>query len=259
MLLFLWILLALILGSFANVCIHRLPRGESIFWPPSRCPSCGKNIRWWQNVPLLSFLLLRGRCAACQKPIAWRYPLVEFLTALLFLALFLRFPERAVPLWIGATLSLLLLILTFIDLEHQIIPDALSLAFLVGGLAAFPVNPLLGSTVLLRGLTALTGAATGLALLWGIALVGKMVWHKEAMGGGDIKFMAALGTLLGWKGILFSLFTGSLLGSVWIGLTFWKRRPGEYLPFGPFLAMGAWLCWYLYAGNGIPWPLLKTF
>lgn len=233
-----------VVGSFLNVCIARLPRGESIVSPPSRCPRCGRTIRPWDNIPLLSFLWLRGRCRACGEPISWQYPLVEGLTAALYVANVAAFgwsPWAAIAcLFCGA-----LVVVTFIDLEHQIIPDVISLPGIVVGLLLAPTGwgPPLGERF--------AGALLGGGILWAVAELYARLRGREGMGGGDIKLLAMIGAFIGWKGVLLTLLFGSLTGSL-AGLVRAFLRAGSAdapIPFGPFLALGALVS--LYWGESI--------
>ncbi len=236
--------IGLLFGSFANVCAWRLPRGESIVFPGSHCPACGAGIPWYLNVPLLSFLLLRGRCAACRARISWRYPLVELVCGILFAAQGFRFPP-GVPLFLGLAVSFALLVLSVIDLQHQIIPDTFSLGMLAAGLLASPWNDSLGGAWGGRCLASFVGALFGFSLMFGLAWGGEKVFKKEALGGGDIKLMAAVGSLVGWRGVFVALFLGSLCGTAAVAVLMARGRlkRGDYLPFGPFLALGAWAAW----------------
>ncbi|MCS7172455.1 MAG: prepilin peptidase [Armatimonadetes bacterium] len=233
-----------VFGSFTNVLIHRIPRGESVVWPPSRCPSCGHRLRWWENVPLLSFAILRGRCAACSAPISWRYPLVELLVALLFTYAWVRHG----PGWdaLGtAALGMLLVAVFFIDLEHHIVPDRITLPGMVLGLVlSLARGGLEGFTEAL-----LSGAGAGGALLV-VALV-----SPGGMGGGDIKLAAMLGCFLGWPGIVVGMFLGVLLGGLAALVLLLSGRKGrkDLIPFGPALALGGFV--------GMEWgsQLLSTY
>jgi len=336
--------LGLITGSFLNAVIHRLPRGISLLNPKrSFCPSCDKMIPWHENLPVVSWLLLRGRCSGCSLPIAIRYPLVELLTAALYLMAWSRFGLPLAPVfWIFLSL---LIAATFIDFDHLIIPDEITLGGTAAGLlAAICVPSLLGASSWWQGFHAsLWGAALGYSLLWGVVELGKLAFGKrrirpqeplplslgeheerivlklgeemmpldecfyresdrieaqclwieisgerlesgrlvlsqdrviyeessgkrewlfadlpddalraevseltlprEAMGFGDVKFLACIGAFLGWKGVLFSLFAGSVIGAV-IGvamLLVTQGRSGGKIPFGPYLALGALL------------------
>ncbi|GIX48684.1 MAG: type 4 prepilin-like proteins leader peptide-processing enzyme [Candidatus Tectimicrobiota bacterium] len=221
--------LGAVVGSFANVCIYRLPRRQSLIAPGSSCPFCLVRIPPWHNVPLLSFLLLGGRCAACQARISWRYPLVEGLCGLLYAGLFWQWafsPQAAV----AAALVTALLIVSFIDLDYQIVPDAITLPGIGAGLLASawltPVG--LGNAFL--------GAGLGGGLLLLVALL-----SRGGMGGGDIKLLAMVGAFLGWRAVLVTVFLGALSGAV-VGIALillGKKKRKEPIPFGPFLSLGA--------------------
>ncbi|MBI4544001.1 MAG: prepilin peptidase [Gemmatimonadetes bacterium] len=245
-------------GSFLNVCIYRLPAGESIISPRSRCPACAYAIPWYDNVPVLSYVLLRGSCRACRAPISLQYPLVELATALLWLAAAARYGPSLEGLR-SAVFFTLLLGIALIDGRHFIIPDHLSLGGLGLGLgfAALP-----GGFPLLRGVV---GAAAGYVLLRGVAYGGQRLFRKPALGLGDVHMMAMVGAFLGVPGMLLTILLGSALGLV-IGVPLsWRRGRltlmGTYLPLGTFLAMGAAIAhgwgdllvdWYLHAVMGVP-------
>lgn len=242
-----WIFLAFsfflgaIVGSFLNVCIYRLPADESIVSPPSHCPKCQAPIRWYQNIPILSYLFLGGRCASCRTRIPFRYPLVEFLNGALFLLVFLRFGFLwATPIyWVFCAA---LVVITFIDLDHQIIPDVISLPGIVLGFLASFAIPWLPWT------SSLLGILLGGGSLFLVAAGYELLTKKEGMGGGDIKLLAMLGAFLGWQAVLPVIFLSSLIGSlVGIPLMLIKKADGKLaIPFGPFLALGALL--YLFWG-----------
>ena len=234
------LLLGLVLGSFFNVCIYRIPREMSIVAPPSHCPSCGKQLPFWLNVPLLTFLLLRGRCHFCRAPIGWRYPVVEGLTGLLFLLAFLHFGCTPELLKAGVLISLLVPI-TFIDLDFMIIPDEFSLSGIVIGLA--------GSWWWGPGLVAaLLGALGGWFSLWLVATGYRLLARRDGMGGGDLKLLALLGAFLGWRALLPIILLSSLVGAlIGGGLMLARGKDGRYaIPFGPFLAGGGLV--YLFFG-----------
>lgn len=262
------VLLGAIVGSFLNVCIHRLPRGLSVVRPRSACPGCGRGIAWYDNVPLLSYLLLRGRCRGCGAPIALRYPLVEAATALLF-ALLLR--SRGPTLWflVEAAFGAALIALILIDAEHQILPDAITLPGIALGLLAAPAlarfDPARGVTPLAAFLAALQGAALGYAIPWSI----NAAYHgwqrlrsvpaaerEDGIGRGDFKLLAMIGAFLGTPILLFVLFAGSVAGALyglmmmaWRGYG-WKSK----LPFGVFLGGAAIAA--LFAGpSSVAWYL----
>ncbi|MGB3096153.1 MAG: prepilin peptidase [Candidatus Deferrimicrobiaceae bacterium] len=226
-------LLGACLGSFFNVLIYRLPREESIVRPASRCPACGRPVRAWENVPIVSFLLLRGKCAGCGSGISWRYPFVETASGVGFLLIAWVDGPGFVLLRDLVFFSLLVPIV-FIDIDHRIIPDELSL----GGLAA---------GILLSFLPGgnWKGALAGMVLGGGILFVTAAVYHKvtgiEGLGGGDIKLLAMIGAFLGWRGALFTIFFGSMLG-VAGGLV--AMRKGDEglktaIPYGPYLCAAA--------------------
>ncbi len=237
-------LLGAAVGSFLNVCIYRLPAGESIVSPPSRCPACGARIRPWDNIPVLGWLILGGKCRDCGAPISPRYPFVELLNGLLTLALFLKFGPSPTFLVLFVFCSALVAI-TFIDLDHQIIPDVISLPGIVVGFACSFVLPWLGWKSSLMGIVA--GGGSLLLVAWLYELFTK----KEGMGGGDIKLLAMMGAFLGWRSVPFIIFASSLIGSV-IGVTLMliQKKDGKLaIPFGPFLAAGAVL--YIFYGKAI--------
>ena len=267
-----------IVGSFLNVCIHRIPKGESVVHPGSHC-ACGKPIAWFDNIPILSWLILRGRARCCGRAYGVRYPAIELLTALLFWAAWLNFPpaKAVVIMLFFATL----ICATFIDLDHMIIPDRFSIGGAVVGLILSAAVPSLhGETASVFMLASLKSATTGLTgllvgsgvILW-IALFAEIVLKKEAMGFGDVKLMGSIGAFCGWKGAVFSIFGGALLGVVafviWMivsrsrGGKTGEEEPGPAtagaevgeadagpglgvpIPFGPMLAGGAviYLLW----------------
>lgn len=255
-------ILGLIIGSFLNVCISRLPGGTSIIIPGSRCPSCGASIRFYDNIPIVSYIILGGRCRECNARISARYPAVELLNAILYVVALNRYGTGS--LWILLFYFLFLsslIVITFIDLEHQIIPDTITLPgiplALIAGATILP-DPFSKSDSL--GLQAsLIGILTGGGLFYLTAVLGKAVFRKDALGGGDIKMMALVGGVLGWKGVLLTTFSGSLIGSLMgISLMVLKgKRWGLRIPFGPYLAIGTvislfWgqdiMKWYLYGG-----------
>lgn len=230
-----------IIGSFLNVCVYRIPAGVSIVSPPSRCPNCSSAIRWYQNIPIFSYLVLDGKCGSCRVGISWRYPIVEALTGALFVLVFFSFQFSAatVVYWVFVAA---LIVITFIDLDHQIIPDVISLpGIVVGFLCSFAIPWLSWSD-------SLFGILLGGGSLWLVAFLYELLTKKEGMGGGDIKLLAMLGAFLGWKAILPIIFISSLIGSlVGIPLMLVKKADSKLaIPFGPFLALGALI--YLFWG-----------
>lgn len=235
------------LGSFANVCIARLPKGESIVSPPSHCPACGAPIRPRDNVPLLSFLLLAGRCRDCRAGIPIRYPLVELGTALWFAVVWLLSPTLGAALS-GGGLGWLSLTGGTIDLETRLLPDRITLPGLALGLA-FSARG--GGAGLLQ---ALLGAALGAGFLYGVAWIYRRLRSAEGLGMGDVKYLALVGAFLGPRGAFLTILAGSLMGSLVGGVLLARGsldRRSE-IPFGPFLALGALGTWvWLILGEGI--------
>ena len=203
--------------------------------PASRCPSCAQRIRWYQNVPVFSWLQLRGRCAACQAPIGWRYPLIELLTALLFGLMGWRFGPSPVAL-VWCAMVALLVTLAAIDWDTTLLPDALTLPLLWGGLVAVA----LGLVPALSLPDALWGVVAGYLSLWSVYWLFKLATGKEGMGYGDFKLLAALGAWLGWQAILPIVLMASAIGAL-VGLAMkagGALREGRFVPFGPFLVGG---------------------
>ncbi len=228
-------LLGLTVGSFANVCIHRLPAGRSVVSPASRCPGCHALIRPWDNVPVLSWLILRGRCRSCGTRISLRYPAVELANGLLWLALAVLYGPRLQTL-VAMIFVSALLVLSLIDLEHHLLPDAITLPGIAVGLGAsfLPGSPI-------TPLSALASAAAGWLAFAAVARAYQQARGVEGLGQGDWKMAAMLGAFLGWQKMLLTVFFASVAGTV-VGLTLiaLKGRDMRYaLPFGTFLALGA--------------------
>jgi len=227
-------LFGLIVGSFLNVCIHRIPRSESILFPPSHCPGCSRRIAWRDNIPVLSFLLLGGRCRFCREKISPRYPLVELLTAFFSIGIFLisSGPVEYLAYFIFTSA---LIVISFIDLQHRIVPNVISIpGIFLGFLAAFFLPRI-------TWVDSLLGILLGGGIIYLVIAVYWLFTRKEGMGGGDLKLLAMIGAFLGWKGAVFSLVSGALAGSI-LGLALilvkgWNRR--DQIPFGPFLSLGA--------------------
>jgi leader peptidase (prepilin peptidase)/N-methyltransferase len=228
------------LGSFLNVCILRLPHGASVARPGSHCPVCKAPIRWYHNVPVVSWLILRGRCADCSTPISPRYALIETMSGAVLLSLWLLYgPTPAFA--VAAVFALAMVVLFFTDLDHQLLPDAITLTGVGVGLALAWVNPFLPGEGWARIWSALGGAALGSGMLWGIGELYSRLRGVEAMGMGDVKMMAMVGAFAGPAGVLFTVFFGSLFGAL-IGVLLIPLRGRslqDTLPFGCFLAPAA--------------------
>jgi leader peptidase (prepilin peptidase)/N-methyltransferase len=226
-----------VIGSFLNVCIYRVPRNMSIVAPSSRCPTCNTPIRPYDNVPILSYIFLGGRCRVCKAGISPRYPLVEFLNALLYVSVFWRFGLHWYTAVYFAFCSALIVI-TFIDLDFQIIPDRITLPGIAIGFVAGSLlmpDPFMRDSLL--GIkSSIIGLLAGGGLFYAIAVL-----SKGGMGGGDIKMMGMVGALTGWKSVLLTTFLGSLTGAVFGVFLMIFRGKGRKtkIPFGPFLALGS--------------------
>jgi len=221
-------------GSFLNVCIWRLPEERSIVTPPSFCPACGHAIRFYDNIPLLSYLLLRGQCRDCGTRIPWRYPLVEGIAGALALFLFWKY-GLSVKFLVAFFFVSCLIIITFIDMDHQIIPDIITLP-------GIPIFFLAAVFVMkLPFYEALWGLLAGGGILYLIATVYAFLRKQEGMGGGDIKLLAMLGAFLGWKSLIFIILVSSLTAAI-VGITLMVLRGKDMkyvVPFGPFLSLAA--------------------
>lgn len=248
--------LGLIVGSYLNVVIYRLPLGISTVLPRSRCPGCGTAIRAADNVPVLSFLWLRGRCRHCGARISWRYPAVEAATSLLFVACFLRF-GISLQSPVAALFCALMLALAMIDFDHMLLPDKLTWPGIVLGILLQPFVPWAqlweGPWGAMAG--GALGALVGSGLLLAVWIGWYLLRHEEGMGLGDVKMLAAIGAFLGWKGVLVALFFAALAGAV-VGLVLMAVQGTDLktkLPFGTFLALGGLLA--LFAGE----PLVRAY
>jgi len=220
-----------VIGSFLNVCIVRLPAEQSVVSPPSRCPKCGKPVEWRDNIPVLSWLLLRGKCRGCREPISILYPIIELATAVLWAGMAWHYGLSLDALR-GALFGTLLLGIALTDAREYIIPNE----FTYGGLAIGLILSAAGG--LDSVVAALIGAVVGFAILWLVGVAGRWAFKEEAMGGGDIKMMAMVGTFVGWQGVLLTIFLGALAGTaIFLPLTLIGRK--KLVPFGVFLAIGA--------------------
>jgi leader peptidase (prepilin peptidase)/N-methyltransferase len=228
-----------IIGSFNNVVIYRLPRGKSVVTPGSQCQSCGKAIYPWDNIPLLSYLVLRGRCRFCSEHISLRYPAIELLTGLLFLFVYMKY-NFSILFIIYSILINTFIIVSMIDYDFKIIPNIITIPGIMLGLLinifVFPYD----------FHSFLIGALSGVAIFYIIAII-----SNGGMGGGDIKLIAMIGAFLGWKGVFFTIFSGAMFGSI-VGILLiliGKKRRKDKVPFGPFLSFGATL--YIFVGNSL--------
>jgi leader peptidase (prepilin peptidase)/N-methyltransferase len=239
------------MGSFINVIVYRLPLERSIVHPGSHCATCGKPLKWFHNIPVFSWLVLKGRAACCGTKIDRRYPIVELITAIFTVWIWNLFPADQAVVYIIFIYALL--VGTFVDLDHFIIPDSVSLGGCVFGIVASLIVPQLHDTF--SRLDALKASGIGIFIGGGglllISVLGKMALKKDAMGLGDVKLIAAVGALCGWQGVLFTIASASVLGSV-IGLVVILGRDRKScvpIPFGPFLAGGC----VLYIIKGHEW------
>lgn len=223
-----------LIGSFLNVCIYRLPRHESIAWPGSHCPACSHPIAWYDNIPIMSYLILLGRCRHCKARIPLRYPVVEALNVIGYVGILWFFGPTGTAAAYGLLYSALLVV-AGTDLSHKIIPNVITFPGIVVGLIS-------AATILPLGLmNGLIGLLVGGGILWLLAWASPYLFGKEGMGGGDIKLLAMIGAFLGWKPVLMTIMVGSFLGSV-VGVTLIAARVikrEDYIPFGPFLVCGA--------------------
>jgi len=250
-----------IVGSFLNVCIHRMPKSESVVWPRSHCPKCQKRIPGYDNIPFVSFILLGGRCRFCREKISWRYPLVELLTAFLMLALFNRF-GLSYNFFLFMVMLWGLIIATFVDIPHRIIPDEVSVGGMIIGLimvsvTGFTPGPLKFTFIPMLG--SLLGIIAGGGIIYLTGVLFDLVYFKllkrpaingetESMGGGDVKLLAMIGAFMGWKMALLTFFLAPFLGIVF-GIISLITKKDHTLPYGPFLSIAALLS--LFWGNRI--------
>ncbi len=254
--LFLIISIALgsVIGSFLNVCVYRLPKHESVVRPRSRCPKCGNTIAWYDNIPIISWLILGARCRHCKEIISWQYPLVEALTAALFGAIYWHFGMvLATPVYMLLAAGLVLI--TFVDLTDWTIPDEVTFPGIPLGIACavvgmfYPESRLVVTDVFVS----LIGVVLGGGILYLLDKIVVLLWKKAGMGFGDVKLLAMLGAFTGWKGVIVILMVASLLGSI-VGITIMiadkkkrQEKGGHYLPFGPYLAAAGLI--YIFFGE----------
>ena len=228
-----------IVGSFLNVCIYRMPKEESIVMPRSHCPNCNSIIYWYDNIPILSFIILRARCRFCQKPISVRYPIVELLTAIVLVLLYnyfgLGFKFFAYSLFICG-----LIVATFVDIAHRIIPDEISIGGIVLGFILSIVFPQLQNEQmrLWAGFQSLLGILIGGGIIYLTGVLGDFIFKKETMGGGDVKLLAMIGAFFGWKIALMTFFVAPFFGLI-VGVIVLIRTKDHLIPYGPFLSLAA--------------------
>ncbi|MBW1846608.1 MAG: prepilin peptidase [Deltaproteobacteria bacterium] len=237
----------LCVGSFSNVCIYRLPLSKSLKSPPSNCPHCSSPIRFYDNIPLVSYILLKGKCRQCQKRISFRYPFVEMLGGVFALFIYLKYGFTLEAL-VYYTFIICLVIITFIDIDHQIIPDIISLPGIpIGFLASFALPSI---TFIDSLIGILAGGGSLFIVLWAYHLITGI----EGMGGGDVKLLAMIGAIVGWEGVILTIFISSITGTI-VGLFIMLRtKKGLKLavPFGPFLSTGA-ILYVFYGSELIQW------
>lgn len=226
-------ILGALIGSFLNVCIYRLPRDRSIVWPASACPSCARELVWYENVPVISFLILRGRCRSCGIAIGWQYPIVEALTAAMF-GLGWWYYGPGVLLASRLVFGCFLIVLFVIDLQHQLLPHRITIAGIVLGVVfSLFTDPGI--------VDALLGLLLGGGVLYAIGTAWSLLFHRDGLGGGDPPMLAMIGAFVGWKMTLVALMAASLGGTV-VGVTLMATGKAQFaskLPFGCFLAVGA--------------------
>jgi len=246
-------ILGLVVGSFLNVCIYRIPLRKSVISPSSFCPKCANKIKFYDNIPLLSYTLLKGKCRYCHEKISLVYPAVELLSGLIFLFLFFKYGlswEFASKVFLFSSL----MVIFFIDIKHQLIPDVITFPGIMAGLL---FSLLTKSPPFLESLL---GFFIGGGLLYLVAIIGDKIFRKESMGGGDIKLAAMLGTFLGWQKVLLVFFLASCLGAI-VGIIFFifsaKLREKRLIPFGPFLAVATVIGIFL--GNRLVDLYLRLF
>ena len=240
--LYLWVFpVGLVVGSFLNVCIVRIPAGQSVVSPRSQCPSCQTPISWFDNIPIISYIWLGRRCRTCGNSISVRYPVIELMNGVGYVGVVAVFGWT----WTAGVYAIFfsaLLVVAWIDLDHLIIPDVISLPGIILGLLA-------AATVLPIGLiNSLIGVLLGGGMLWILAILSPYIFGKEGLGGGDIKLLAMVGAFLGWQPVLLTLMLASLSGAV-VGialLAFKVMKRGHYIPFGPFLVFGALISLFFY-------------
>ncbi len=253
------------IASFLNVVIWRIPRGESVCYPPSHCPNCNSYIPWWCNIPILSWIFLRGKCINCKTPISFRYLLIELLGAALFLCAFWRYGLYAPLAWVWISL---MIVGTFIDFDHQLLPDFVTVGGMIYGVllsivfsaiasfTEFSIPNITGHVFYVTPLKSLIGLAAGFGLLWFVRFIGTVAFKREAMGLGDVFLMGAVGAIFGVEAVVVSLVLSSLIGSI-VGFAMVllaKAKIGGFtaIPYGPFICAGC-LSWMFYGPEIWQW------
>ncbi len=237
-------------GSFLNVVIWRLPREESLAMPPSHCPKCGNSLRWYHNIPVLSFTFLGGKCAFCKTRISWRYPIIEMINGLGWM-LCLLVLGPSVEFAVGILLFSCLLAIFMIDVDHMIIPDSLNVAILLIGFGSAWFR--FGSMGFVR---ATIGVAGGFLIFLAIGYIGEKIFRREALGGGDVKMLGALGSIIGLMGVLETIFISAFVGVIGGVILIYMNRVDKrerMLPYGPYIAVAA-LITYLFDA-----PLMRMY
>lgn len=243
-----------VIASFLNVVIWRVPRGESVVRPPSHCPKCDAPIKWYQNLPIVSYLWLRGKCAKCHAPISPRYLLVEILGGVLFWGAWLKFGLDAPILWVWFSL---MIVGSFIDFDHHLLPDFVTIGGMAYGLVLSVAIPLIAGVSPWAGLGwSLVGVASGLGIMWLIRFLGGRAFKREAMGMGDVLLMGAVGSMTGWPGVLFALVVSSFLGSLGgLAAMAVSRKWGRNfeIPYGPYICLANLI--YIFFPETMDWYL----
>jgi len=251
-------IIGLCVGSFLNVCIYRMPKSISIVKPRSFCPRCENTIPWYDNIPLLSYIILKGRCRNCKTKISFKYFLIEAITAFLFITLYIHFNswQLFIPY---AFLASGFIIATFTDLSHRIIPDEVNFGLLGLGVILSFIFPVLHNvdSRWMSLLYSLLGALVGGGSIFLLGVLGKLIFKKESMGGGDVKLLAMAGSFLGWKLILLSFFIAPFFGAIF-GIIRKIIYKDEYIPYGPFLALGC-LISVLWANEILSWIFFRSY
>jgi leader peptidase (prepilin peptidase) / N-methyltransferase len=252
------LVLGLLLGSFLNVCIYRIPLKKSIVTPPSSCPGCGERIKFYDNIPIISYILLLGKCRHCRQPISIKYPIIELLTGLLSISVFANYYPNYGLYFSFLIFVCALLVISFIDLSFQIIPDIISIPGIIAGVAVAIIFNIY-SDYQITWYDSLIGAIGGGGILYLVAIGFEKFTGKEGMGGGDVKLLAMIGAWMGWRAIpliiLVSSLTGSIIGAAALLLAGKGLR--SRIPFGPFLVLGTLV--YLFFGNRIEFYYFQLF